>query len=389
MIGIFYFKGSEQNEKDRIPCLLCGTKIAIGDFNTHMINRHAKVNCDVCGKVFEGEFDLQAHITTQHPIFESVEEELPDLTVQNAPDVDSAPVNHPTTTARAQFLPRQFKTVIHLGDQEWVAQCIYSNKGKFKDSFTQNWFYPPEPTDPQVSSPEPLQYFRQRLFIWAPMRMFGIPLKCPKCDIKLAHGGIYRKAREVIDMDSRYYLVGECLRCSKCRQPQCPWNSDLLNQLDPSHRAIFPAVLSEKLALDRKCLTLLKPRTFGNSSSYVKKALEEIHSEEWGRQTIKYLTACKLNRRYTSKATSYQNPPPFRPLPQASWFATVHSYDIASHVDEMKAVVTSTYGRVLKIDSTKKVRISFFQSKEHNNFCKLYTSFCLIDKCIEFTFLHY
>ena len=227
--------------------------------------------------------------------------------------------------------------MIHLGDQEWVAQCIYSNKGKFKDSFTQNWYYPPEPTDPQVSSPEPLQYFRQRLFIW----------------------------------------------------PECPWNIYFLNQLDPSHRAIFPAVLSKKLALDRKCLTLLKPRIFGNSSSYVKKALEEIHSEEWGRQTIKYLTACKLHRRYTSKAITYQNPPPFQPLPQASWFTTVHSYDIASHVEEMKAVITSTYGCVLKIDSTKKVRISRCQSKEHNNFCKLYTSFCPIDICIDFTFLHH
>ncbi|XP_062305991.1 uncharacterized protein LOC134010140 [Osmerus eperlanus] len=101
------------------------------------------------------------------------------------------------------------------------------------------------------------------------------------------HSGIYPKVREVIDVDTRYYL----------------------------------------LALDRKCMTFLKPRTSGNSSSYLQSAVEEAHSEEWARQTIRYLT----------------------------WFETVHSNDILSHLEEMKGVITSTYGRILKMDSTKKI----------------------------------
>ena len=359
---MFYFQGSEQN--DSIPCLLCGARVTVQDFHTHMINHHAKITCDVCGKVCEGEFGLQDHVATQHPVPATKHEELPDLTVPDAPDVASVPVQS-VTTSKARYLPKQFKSVIHLGDQEWVAQCIFSHKGKFKDSFAQNWYYPPEPADPQLSTPVPEEYFRQKLFVWAPMRMFGIPLKCPKCAVKLTHGGLYRNARQVIDFDSRYYLVGECLRCNKCGQPQCPWNTELLKQLDPSHRAIFPAVLTEKLALDRKCLTLLKPRTFGNSSSYVKKALEEIHSEEWGRRTVRYLTACNLHQRSSSAATTYQKPPDYRPLPLASWFETVHSYEIASHAEEMKAVITSTYGQVLKIDSTKKVGMASLYQKNH------------------------
>ncbi|KAI4805633.1 hypothetical protein KUCAC02_010236 [Chaenocephalus aceratus] len=50
--------------------------------------------------------------------------------------------------------------------------------------------------------------------------------------------------------------------------------------LDPAHRNRFPAVLTAQLALDRKCVTVLKPRTVGNSSSYLQQALEEVHSEE-------------------------------------------------------------------------------------------------------------
>ena len=104
------------------------------------------------GKVFEGEFDIQGHIATEHLFSESTNKQLPDLTVPNAPNMDSAPMHHPTTTAMAQYLPRQFKSVIHPDDQELVAQCIYGNKGKFKESFIQNWYYPREPTCPQVSS---------------------------------------------------------------------------------------------------------------------------------------------------------------------------------------------------------------------------------------------
>ncbi|XP_019898724.1 uncharacterized protein LOC109615015 [Esox lucius] len=128
------------------------------------------------------------------------------------------------------------------------------------------------------------------------------------------HSGIYTKVQEVIDLDSRYYLVGgDYPRCSKCMIPVCPWSTEVLSQLDPAHRNRFPAVLTTQLALDRKCVTMLKPRTAGNRSSYLQQALEE-------------------------------------------WFETVHANEILSHLDEMKGVITSTYGRILKLDSTKKLR---------------------------------
>lgn len=140
--------------------------------------------------------------------------------------------------------------------------------------------------------------------------------------------------------------------------PVCPWSTEVLSQLDPAHRNRFPAVLTTQLALDRKCVTMLKPRTAGNSSSYLQQALKELHSEEWARRTIEYLSDCERHKKgcilTQSEETVYRQPPPFRPLPLAQWFEAVHANKILSHLDEMKGVITSTYGRILQLDSTKK-----------------------------------
>jgi len=59
---------------------------------------------------------------------------------------------------------------------------------------------------------------------------------------------------------------------------------------------------------------------------------------------------------YQCEEAVYEPPPPFCPLPLAQWFETVHANEILVHLDEMKGVITSTYGRILKLDSTKKVQ---------------------------------
>ncbi|KAE8277795.1 hypothetical protein D5F01_LYC24183 [Larimichthys crocea] len=255
------------------------------------------------------------------------------------------------------FLPEQLRRVIQEADQVWISKCLYEPTGQLKQKITACWFHPP--LEPKPSPPEPGWYYRQRMFIWAPMRMWGIPLKCPQCSRKMNSSGIYRKVREVIDVDSRYYLVGgDYPRCSKCFQPVCPCSQDILSQLDVAHRSLFPTVLTTQLALDRKCITFLRPRTSGNSSSYLQSVIEEAHSDEWARQTIRYLSNCESHMKmatFVPSAAVHSPPPPFRPLPLAQWFETVHSNDILSHLDEMKGAITSTYGRILKMDSTKKI----------------------------------
>ncbi|KAK2920521.1 hypothetical protein Q8A73_000006, partial [Channa argus] len=132
--------------------------------------------------------------------------------------------------------------------------------------------------------------------------------------------------------------------------PVCPWSQDILVQLDVAHTSLFPAVLTTQLSLDRKCVTSLNQGPVAT----------ELHVAEWARQTLQYLSECELQLKKTAiipsaTAGDYRPPPPFRPLPLAQWFETVHGNDILRHLDEIKGVITSTYGRILKLDSTKKI----------------------------------
>lgn len=250
------------------------------------------------------------------------------------------------------FLPNQFHKVIQEADQVWIAKCLYEPTGQLK-KLKACWFHPPLEGKPSL--PEPGWYFRKRMFVWAPMRIWGIPLNCPECSQNMNNSSIYRNAREMIDVDSRYYLVGgDYPYCSQCSQPVCPWSQDILSQLDVAHRSLFPVVFTTHLALDRKCVALLKPRASGNISSLVQSALEEAHSEEWARQAIRYLSDCECHMKmaaFVHSEVAYLRPPPYRPLPLAQCFESVHFNDILSHLDEVKGVITSTYGRVFKNSS--------------------------------------
>ncbi|KAI8493123.1 hypothetical protein Bbelb_291270 [Branchiostoma belcheri] len=173
-------------------------------------------------------------------------------------------------------------------------------------------------TKAAISEPCPDNYFQNRMFLWAPMRMWKISLSCPKCNLQLTHAGLYPKAREVVDIDS---------------------SKDILQQLDPCHRNLFPAVLTKNAALDKKCVTLMKPQTLGNSSSYIHQAMEECHSEAWAKKCLQYLSDCEVHMRrvaLTRLSTTYAEPPGFRPLPLAQWFETAHTGEIMNHQAEMK-----------------------------------------------------
>lgn len=51
-----------------------------------------------------------------------------------------------------------------------------------------------------------------------------------------------------------------------------------------------------------------------------------------------------------------QEPPEPIHVPTSRWLLTVYSRDILSRLDHIKASITSTFGSILKMDSTKKVR---------------------------------
>ena len=61
-------------------------------------------------------------------------------------------------------------------------------------------------------------------------------------------------------------------------------------------------------------------------------------------------------------------------LPKAGWLLTVYCRDVLSLVEEVKAYITSTFGSVLKIDSTKKVK--YYKQINYQAFISI-VIFCL------------
>ncbi len=133
-----------------------------------------------------------------------------------------------------------------------------------------------------------------------------------------------------------------------------------MKQLDIGHQLQFPVLLTHKYACDLKVVRLLRTRGAGNTSTQLFRKLEEQHEEAWLTRCAQYLSDWQSFTRAQSRGLITcgrpEDPPARPPVPKAKWLLTAYCLDVLSRIDEVKAQITSTFGRVLKIDSTKKVR---------------------------------
>jgi hypothetical protein len=85
--------------------------------------------------------------------------------------------------------------------------------------------------------------------------------------------------------------------------------------------------------------------------------LEEQHSKRWLTQAARYLADCKgFADTKLLVSRTFAEPPAMIPTPKYQWLQTVYCNDVMNRMDEVKAAITSTFGSILKMDSTKKVR---------------------------------
>ncbi|XP_070410078.1 uncharacterized protein [Nothobranchius furzeri] len=102
----------------------------------------------------------------------------------------------------------------------------------------------------------------------------------------------------------------------------------------------------------------MRRRGLGNSSSQLQKQLEEQHAETWLQKSILFMSHQRGFARAAS--TGLVEPlnlgelPTLLTVPKRRWLMRVYAQDVLSRLEEIKASITSTFGRVLKIDSTKK-----------------------------------
>lgn len=114
----------------------------------------------------------------------------------------------------------------------------------------------------------------------------------------------------------------------------------------------------------------------GNSSTQLYCKLEEQYEEAWlikCTYLIDWQCFTKASARKMITLSKPEDPPHWTPIPKPNWLLTSYCQDVLSRIDEVKAQITSIFGKVLKIDSTKKV--SFLPIQK---LIKLWSSLCRI-----------
>jgi len=106
---------------------------------------------------------------------------------------------------------------------------------------------------------------------------------------------------------------------------------------------------------------MLRSRTLGNSPSALKNTILKLHSESWMRRSIMYMQDCVRHSNgigsllSPSTTPNYELAPDFNSFPTARWFLSTYAQDVVLRSDQLKGNISSMFGKILKIDSTKKV----------------------------------
>ncbi|XP_053091155.1 uncharacterized protein LOC113534513 isoform X1 [Pangasianodon hypophthalmus] len=278
------------------------------------------------------------------------------------PITSAAPSGVPTSAPPApddgsgsvSSLPPEMRKTIPLQDQRWIASTLYHG-GRLRSGL-KLWYEPPVPSLIYHQAPLPDRFFTHRLLVWMPYHLWKVRLFCPVCGKQLTGYGIHKRARRVLDIDRYYLMVTETLRCTVCRLNYISTSQTVLNQLDLPHRALFRVILTYKYACDIRVIRLLRERTLGNSPTRLARQLKENHGEEWLHHLAHYMEECAVFAdRPSFLPVAFQEPPQPIEVPTSKWLLTVYGKDIISRLDHIKASITSTFGTILKMDSTKKI----------------------------------
>ncbi|CAL8292404.1 unnamed protein product [Arctogadus glacialis] len=222
------------------------------------------------------------------------------------------------------------------------------------------WWYPPQQSLTSSAIPAMEQFFGHPLFLWMPRKLWRVRLLCPHQDCgkaELTSAGLHQRVRLVVGVSGSYYLVAEYLACKSCKMKVISWSHNIVSQLDIGHRLHFPCLLTYKLGCDMQVVRMMRQRGLGNSSSQLQKQLEEQHAESWLGKTIQFLSAY----RGVAISSGLILPVPLGDLPvmpavpKHRWLMQVYAQDVLGRLDEVKASITSLFGQVLKMDSTKKI----------------------------------
>ncbi len=111
---------------------------------------------------------------------------------------------------------------------------------------------------------------------------------------------------------------------------------------------------SRRLSCDKTVIGLLKERTLGNSASRLRTTLVELHTREWMSRSMRYLSVLRKLRVPGATPQRQVSLPAMHSVPTVPWLLSVYVRETLPRLTETKARVTSIFGEILKMDSTKK-----------------------------------
>ena len=115
--------------------------------------------------------------------------------------------------------------------------------------------------------------------------------------------------------------------------------------------------------MDKAVLQLLRDRTEGNTVVKVWRQVQENHCEEFLKRKDLYTTLLSTLTKPGGIVSAFQHkfkaPPKRRELPSPRLLRHAFLLYEADRVQDYRTQILSTFGSVLKMDSTKKVRINF------------------------------
>ena len=203
----------------------------------------------------------------------------------------------------------------------------------------------------------PGDFFRRRLFVWMPRRQWEFAFNCPHCpdNQSLTPKGLYQHLRQVVDFQEMFYLSSEHLECPRCKTSIIAWDETVLEQLPTKYREQVCVLLTKKYAIHKPVLRQLHARRKGNTPTALMEILNENHTAKWTDHCFAYLTACKRHAAKFITDMVYESPDPLSPLPEAAWLRSAYIKETSRRLEAMEDEMSSTFGSILKIDSTIKI----------------------------------
>ncbi|KAI4795382.1 hypothetical protein KUCAC02_031462 [Chaenocephalus aceratus] len=246
----------------------------------------------------------------------------------------SGPVYVSFTPPPQLLLPAAWRSSLPAEQHEWVSRALFVADRAGRPVLSpelQLWHLPPGPWPKYSKRPYPDAFFQRPFFLWVPYKRWKYHLKCPNCAHKMTGGGLYKTVRRVLDLDGWYYMGTEYLECSSCTKKVCEHQE----AAGPGPPDALP------------CCADLQMKGLHSF-------LVEQHTAEWMRRSIPYLHTCRRVEVAGVQMPPPQLPPQMVPVPSCGWLLSTYVLESFTRIEELKA--TSTFGSILKMDSTKKSR---------------------------------